>query len=71
MQVRARFSRKAPSRTEYLRVRHSPKGLEIYPSQSSGILFSSVWGNGLAVQPEGHEIHKGDTIDFLPYALLL
>ncbi|NNE04322.1 MAG: molybdopterin molybdotransferase MoeA [Xanthomonadales bacterium] len=71
MQVRATFSRKAPSRTEYLRVRHSPKGLEIYPSQSSGILFSSVWGNGLAVQPEGHEIHKGDTIDFLPYALLL
>lgn len=71
LQVNAAFARPAPSRTEYLRVRSGPGGLELYPSQSSGVLLSSVWGNGLAVQPEGRDIENGNPMAFLPYGLLL
>lgn len=67
----AAFERGESSRTEYLRVRAGPDGLECYPSQSSGILMSAVWGDGLAVQPRGRRISPGDRIDYLPYALLL
>lgn len=70
-EVEAAFKRQASSRTEYLRVRSGPRGLELYPSQSSGILLSSVWGNGLAIQPSGKEIRNGDRLQFLPYGLLL
>ncbi|HSM68535.1 MAG TPA: molybdopterin-binding protein, partial [Xanthomonadales bacterium] len=67
----ALFSRKAVRRTEYLRARLTADGLECHPAQSSGILLSAVWGNGLAVQHEGQAIEEGGPVDFLPYALLL
>jgi len=67
----ARFERKAVQRTEYLRARMTPDGIECEAAQSSGILLSAVEGNGLAVQPEGTAIAEGDLVEFLPYALLL
>jgi molybdopterin molybdotransferase len=67
----ALFSRKAGTRTEYLRARATPGGIECHPAQSSGILLSAVQGDGLAVQHEGQAIEEGDPVDFLPYALLL
>lgn len=67
----AQFERKAGGRTEYLRARLTADGLECHPAQSSGILLSAVWGNGLAVQHEGQAIGRGEPVDFLPYALLL
>lgn len=67
----ARFNRKEAFRTEYLRVRSTDTGLECYPQQSSGVLLSTVWGDGLAIQPQGKEIRAGDDVDYLPYALLL
>jgi molybdopterin molybdotransferase len=65
------FDRKGPFRTEYLRVRSSEPGLECYPQQSSGVLLSTVWGDGLAVQPRGQDIRAGDDLDYLPYSVLL
>ena len=67
----ALFSRDKAWRTEYLRAKSTPEGLEAYPQQSSGVLLSSVWGDGLAIHQEGQEIHMSQEIDFLPYSLLL
>ncbi len=67
----ALFKRKGSARVEYLRVKSTARGLQCYPSQSSGILLSTVWGDGLAVQAVGKDIRHGDEVDFLPYALLL
>jgi len=67
----ALFSCKKSFRTEYLRVKSTHKGLECFPQQSSGVLLSAVWGDGLAVHPEGVEIKEGDQIEYLPYAFLI
>jgi molybdopterin molybdotransferase len=67
----ALFTRPPAQRTEYLRARATPAGIECHPAQSSGILLSAVWGNGLAVQAAGQAITEGEPIEFLPYALLL
>ena len=66
----ALFERKGSPRTVYLRVKSTAQGLECYPRQSSGILLSTVWGDGLAVQAAGQDIRQGDEVDFLPYDLL-
>lgn len=67
----ARFVHKAGTRTEYLRARATPEGIECDAAQSSGILLTAVQGNGLAVQQAGQDIEAGDSVEFLPYALLL
>lgn len=67
----AQFAREAGSRTEYLRARATPEGIECHPGQSSGILLSAVQGNGLAVLQAGQAIEEGDPVEFLPYATLL
>jgi len=71
IRIPALFSRKKAFRTEYLRVKSTIEGLQCYPSQSSGVLLSTVWGDGLAVHYEGQEIFEGDDIDYLPYSFLL
>ena len=63
----ARFARKGTSREEYLRVRSTPEGLELFPNQSSGVLYSTCWGDGLVRQRVGTEIREGDPVDYLPY----
>ena len=67
----ALFSRKEAFRTEYLRVKSTADGLECYPQQSSGVLLSTVWGDGLAIHPQGQKIDLSQEIDFLPYSFLL
>ncbi|NND45810.1 MAG: molybdopterin molybdotransferase MoeA [Xanthomonadales bacterium] len=67
----ALFSRRTGSRTEYLRARATPDGIECHPAQSSGILLSATWGDGLAIQPADQAITEGEPVQFLPYALLL
>lgn len=67
----AQFAREAGSRTEYLRARATPDGIECHPAQSSGILLSAVQGNGLAVLQAGQTVEEGDPVEFLPYATLL
>jgi molybdopterin molybdotransferase len=68
--VPALFARKAGTRQEYLRARHSELGVEVYPNQSSGMLSSASWGDGLVVQPPGVAITPGDRVAFIPYCAL-
>lgn len=43
----------------------------IYPNQSSAVLTSAVWGEGLAVVREGSTLAQGDPIEFIPFSELL
>jgi molybdopterin molybdotransferase len=67
---KALFGRKAPKRLEYLRGRVKAGGVEVFPQQSSGVLYSTCWGDCLVVQQEGQDIQAGDMVDVIPYALL-
>jgi molybdopterin molybdotransferase len=64
---RSLFSRKAGKRQEFLRARRSGGGVEIFPNQSSGMLSSACWGDGLVVQYPDTGIEKGDEVDFYSY----
>lgn len=65
----ALFDRKISQREDYLRVRATPGGVELFSNQSSGVLFSTAWGDGLVRQNAGEEIREGMLVDYLPYAL--
>ncbi|NCP56034.1 MAG: molybdopterin molybdenumtransferase MoeA, partial [Rhodoferax sp.] len=57
---------------EFLRVRRNLIGtLELFPNQSSGVLTSAVWGDGLVDNPPGQTIAPGDTVRFISFAELL
>jgi molybdopterin molybdotransferase len=66
----AGFTRAGGSRQEYLRARFEDGRLALYPNQSSGVLLSASWGNGLVVQYPYQDIGETESVDFLPYALL-
>jgi molybdopterin molybdotransferase len=63
------FGKKGSSREDYLRVRSTESGLELFSNQSSGVLFSTSWGDGLVRQKVGEDIGEGALVDYLPYAL--
>lgn len=65
---KALFSKKSSWREDYIRVRSSPEGVELYPNQSSGALFSTSWADGLVRQATGSEICEGELVDYLPFA---
>jgi molybdopterin molybdotransferase len=65
----AAFDRQGGPREDYLRVRLTPAGLEAFPNQSSGVLYSTAWGDGFVRQQAGQDIRAGDRVDFLPWAL--
>ena len=65
----ARFSKKASQREDYLRVRSGDDGVELFDNQSSGVLFSTTWGDGLVRQAVGEEVQEGGAVDFLPFAV--
>ncbi|TWO72746.1 molybdopterin molybdotransferase MoeA [Caenimonas sedimenti] len=69
----ARFELPRPDRRrEFLRVRRTADGgLEMFPNQSSGVLTSMTWADGLADNPGGQAIASGDLLRFLPLAELL
>jgi len=72
MSVPAAFSINKPGRRqEYLRARLVPgdNGVhaEIYPNQSSGVLSSASWGNGLVEIAINTTVGKGDMVRFIPY----
>jgi molybdopterin molybdotransferase len=71
--LRADFSWLKPDRRrEFLRVRiNAAAGLELFPNQSSGVLTSVVWGEGLVDNPAGRVIAPGDVVDFIPMSELL
>jgi molybdopterin molybdotransferase len=65
----ARFEKKGSKREDYLRVRATDTGVELFPNLSSGVLYSTTWGDGLVRQGVGEDIAEGGTVDFLPYAM--
>jgi molybdopterin molybdotransferase len=59
------------ARREFLRVKwNSQGGLDLYPTQDSAVLTSTSWADGLADNPAGQAIRKGDAVRFLPYSEL-
>ena len=63
---------KADRRNEFLRVKlNDNHGLDLFPNQGSGVLTSTVWGDGLVDNPPGQVIHAGDTVHFIPFSDLL
>ena len=63
---------RADKRREFLRVRRNAAGaLDLFPNQSSGVLTSAVWGDGLVDNPPGQSIAYGDEVRFIPFSELL
>ena len=71
--MRADFNWPKPDRrNEFLRVRiNQADGLELFPNQGSGVLSSTVWGDGLVDNPPGSAIAAGDSVRFIPFSELL
>ncbi len=71
--VRAAFDWPKPDRRrEYLRVRLNAQGeAELFASQNSAVLTSTVWADGLVDNPPQHPIARGDVLRYLPFSILL
>ncbi|CAH0184497.1 molybdopterin molybdenumtransferase MoeA [Pseudomonas mediterranea] len=62
---------KAGSRREYLRGRMDRGRAIIYRNQSSGVLRSAAWAEGLVEVLEGQTLVEGDEVSFIPLSELL
>ena len=73
LSLRADFTQhKADRRNEFLRARvNAAGGLDLFPNQSSAVLTSTVWGDGLIDNPPHHAIVAGETVRFIPFTELL
>jgi molybdopterin molybdotransferase len=71
--IRADFDwPRADRRQEFLRVkRNAQGGLDLFPNQSSGVLTSVVWGDGLLDNPPGRTIARGDPVQCISLSDLL
>jgi molybdopterin molybdotransferase len=71
--IRADFTwSRADKRREFLRARRNAAGgLDLFPNQSSGVLTSAVWGDGLVNNPPEQTIAVGDMVQFVSFAELL
>ncbi|MBB5412028.1 MULTISPECIES: molybdopterin molybdotransferase MoeA [unclassified Paraburkholderia] len=73
LSLRADFTQgKADRRNEFLRARvNVAGGLDLFANQSSAVLTSTVWGDGLIDNPPNHAISAGETVRFIPFSELL
>lgn len=63
---------RADKRREFLRVRRNAAGgLDLFANQSSGVLTSAVWGDGVVDNPPGQTIAHGDVVRFIPFAEIM
>ena len=63
---------KADRRNEFLRVKlNNHGGLDLFPNQSSGVLTSASWGDGLVDCPPNQPIKAGDLVKYIPFDALL
>ncbi|GAA4019926.1 molybdopterin molybdotransferase MoeA [Actimicrobium antarcticum] len=71
--LRAGFTWPKPDRrNEFLRARINADGsVALFPNQGSGVLTSTVWGDGLIDNPAGQAIAPGDIVRFIPFTELL
>jgi molybdopterin molybdotransferase len=68
----ADFDYKGDPRREFLRARMNEMGgLELFANQSSGVLTSCTWADGLIENPPRQAIKRGDSVRFLPFSELL
>ena len=62
---------KADRRREFLRVRRNARGgLDRFANQTSGVLTSVVWGDGLVDNPPDKTIARGDSVPFIAFSAL-
>ncbi|WP_240478630.1 molybdopterin molybdotransferase MoeA [Pseudomonas cremoricolorata] len=72
VQMPAAFAwNKVGSRREYLRARIEQGRVQIYKNQSSGVLRSAAWADGLVEVLEGTTPQPGDAVSFIPFSELL
>jgi molybdopterin molybdotransferase len=71
--MRADFTqRKGDRRNEFLRARvNLAGGLDVFENQSSAVLTSTVWGDGLIDNPPNHAISAGEIVRFIPFSELI
>ncbi|MEY4495727.1 MAG: hypothetical protein RL744_791 [Pseudomonadota bacterium] len=63
---------KGDRRNEFLRVKiNAQGGLDLFPNQSSGVLTSASWGDGLLDCPPGHTFKAGEMVKYIPFSALL
>jgi len=63
---------KPGARREFLRARLQANGkLALFPNQSSGVLTSCAWADGLVDLEIGQTIRPGDWVRFIPFSELL
>jgi molybdopterin molybdotransferase len=63
---------RADKRREFLRVRRDDQGgLALFANQSSGVLTSAAWADGLVDNAPAHPIRHGDMVPFISLAELL
>ena len=63
---------KADRRNEFLRVKINERGgLDLFSNQSSGVLTSASWGDGLVDCPPNQPIQAGDLVKYIPFDALL
>jgi len=71
--VQADFAWAKPGvRREFLRAQLQPSGrLALFPNQSSGVLTSCAWSDGLVDLAVGQTVQPGDWMRFIPFSELL
>ncbi len=62
---------KAGGRREFLRARLEQGRALLYPNQSSGVLRSAAWADGLVEVREGTTLAEGEAVTFIPLAGLI
>jgi molybdopterin molybdotransferase len=45
--------------------------LELFPNQSSGVLTSCAWADGLVDNPPAQAVARGELVRFIPFSELL
>jgi len=67
--MRANFDwPRADGRREFLRVRQNDQGyLDLFDNQSSGVLSSVVWGDGVVDNPPNTAIKRGEWVNFIAF----
>lgn len=73
LSLRADFDApRAEARREFLRARYNDAGgLDLFANQSSGVLTSCAWADGLIDNPAGVRIERGQMVRFLPFSELM
>ncbi|MBL8502323.1 MAG: molybdopterin molybdotransferase MoeA [Rhodocyclaceae bacterium] len=71
--MRADFDWPKPDRRrEFLRTRiNAEGGLDLFPNQSSGVLTSCAWADGLVDNPPAQAVKRGESVRFIPFSGLI